>query len=88
MFCCEQKMGEKEMKITKYPNHITMTPHQVCPCCGETREFRIINDKLVGVDFIGTQKEYKGFIRTKIVCTDRFACYTCGAEWEGDPYEK
>lgn len=95
MLCCEQKMGRKEMKIIRQQNRFkTLIPHQICPCCGETRKLQIIRDgltgrnKFVGTDFIFTRTKRKGIIRTKLICTDVFMCHTCGAEWEGDPYEK
>ena len=83
------------MKIIRQPNRFkTLIPHQICPCCGETRQFQIIRDKrtgrdkFVGTDFISTRTECKGIIRTKLICTDLFMCHTCGAQWEGDSYER
>ena len=77
------------MKITKYPDRMrSSVPHQNCPCCGETRSFQIMGNKFIGTDYISTRIECKGFIRTKLIYTDLFMCHTCGAHWEGDPYEK
>ena len=53
----------------------------VCPNCGETKEFYFDGGDMKGID--------KGSIiyHDKFACrTDVYTCFTCGCEWESDPY--
>lgn len=60
-----------------------------CPCCGETRQwdYRLsgrpagISPPLVARVNIGN------FWMTRYASVDFYECYTCGAEWESDPYD-
>lgn len=63
----------------------------VCPCCGESRSLvdyiqetgRLnggVSGGLVSIECA------PGFFSTKIVHKDQYRCYTCGAEWESEPY--
>lgn len=61
-----------------------------CPCCGETGEFinylkqGIMNKGISG----GIEKTWsEGFFHTKFLKCDCYSCYTCGAQWESEPYE-
>lgn len=59
-----------------------------CPCCGEERDhFEMIGagepDK--GVDKMQLTR-YAGWFSLHVAHVDWYQCYTCGAEWESDPY--
>lgn len=63
---------------------------EVCPCCGERKtemeycEEGVYNKAVSG----GTCKRWaKGLFRVRYIQVDRYWCYTCGAEWESEPYE-
>ena len=88
------------MKITKLPNE--QEPKYIskqkalegcykCPYCGEDSswEYNIMvkgYDEGVEQDEIFANK--KVFINLfKIYKKTTFACHTCGAEWESEPYE-
>jgi len=58
----------------------------VCPCCGETREVQLENNKLVGIDDGISCTEAKGFLNIKVYHTTCYKCHTCGAQWESEPY--
>lgn len=62
----------------------------VCPCCGESKPYEeylfigVVGKGVLG----GTKKTWAtGFFRIKTMQSDCYTCYTCGAEWESDPYE-
>ena len=57
----------------------------ICPNCGESKKFYTSKKgESKGVfKFLCVRKHY-GFFR--IYCTDLYKCYTCGCEWESDPY--
>lgn len=57
----------------------------VCPNCGESKPYYIAeNGKWKGVhQSVFTIKHHKFF---KVYNTDPYKCYTCGCEWESDPY--
>lgn len=62
-----------------------------CPCCGENRKQidywkEGITHK--GISSGGICKNWaEGFFKIKVMQIDCYKCYTCGAEWESDPYE-
>ena len=55
----------------------------VCPFCKENKKLYSAADGNKGVAWIDFDYIYKLF---KIYKTEVFKCYTCGAEWESDPY--
>ncbi len=62
-----------------------------CPCCGETRAMTIERTPLgfvtKGIQS-GIQKTWaEGIFKMKHMKVDCYSCYTCGAEWESDPYQ-
>lgn len=60
----------------------------ICPCCGEskfTTEYSMSENKGI---LAGLQRSWvEGLFHMKNMCCDVYHCYTCGAEWESDPYE-
>lgn len=61
-----------------------------CPCCGESITFfeylqKGISDKGIST---GISKEWieEKFFNAKTMHADCYACLTCGAEWESEPY--
>lgn len=88
------------MRITKTAERVSELKHaerivnigcNKCPCCGETKQhwdyFRKgIYDK--GLSSVGTCKTWvDGLFRMKHMKCDCYKCYTCGAEWESEPYQ-
>ena len=64
---------KKRMKANKGCN--------ICPNCGETRAFYFEGSDIKGIA--------KGYIiyHDQLACyTDVYTCFTCGCEWESDPY--
>ena len=85
------------MKITKNPNKLSVFERNKikanvgcdkCPVYGESRTFTISEyGKMFGISN-GLYKEfYKGFFSIKPTRIDCYRCYTCGAEWESEPYQ-
>ena len=75
------------MKITKYPDD--MNPYKiaedlarkecrVCPCCGrkEGVQERLINNR-----------KTDGFFHRKTIDYLSFRCWSCGAQWDSEPFE-
>ncbi len=58
----------------------------ICPCCGESREFHLENGKFVGIDDGIYRSEAKGFFNIKVYYTTIYSCNTCGSQWESEPY--
>lgn len=87
------------MKITKtnkeYSNEIKRRKDankgcKVCPCCGEKKTLDYYIEKGKGIKGISGglySNIIKGFFNPKILRVDCYRCYTCGAEWESEPYE-
>lgn len=75
------------MKITKYPDD--MNPYKiaedlarkecrVCPCCGRkqgVQELMSNNEKTIGI------------IHRKTINYLSFKCWSCGAQWDSEPFE-
>lgn len=95
------KEGEKSrMKITKTAAQVKCAETNktianvgcnICPCCGETKSTLEYNKEDIfshkGIAS-GTYKSWcAGLFRTKRYRIDCYHCYTCGAEWESEPYE-
>lgn len=63
----------------------------VCPCCGENKPmWEYMDWDTLGSRGIlgGAYRSYcKGIFRLKNMRVDCYKCYTCGAEWESEPYE-
>ena len=97
------------MKITKLPDSQdekkiekakALEGCDVCPCCGETREYlsvkelfnSIRNDipynKYKGIECLGEFLHGSVFTLMKRMFTTHYKCHTCGAEWESEPYKK
>lgn len=64
---------------------------EVCPCCGETRNFlEYFNEGILNKGLSGpmTCKHWaEGLFRTRYLQADCYSCYTCGARWESEAYE-
>lgn len=79
------------MNIIKYPDNYGAT----CPFCGESREWlQRVKDSFANGEVLGNIVDYGG---VRLVTTsrpigdntkqiDQYKCYTCGAEWETEPY--
>lgn len=77
------------MKITKFGS-INIKKHIECPHCGETRSFLecLKEGKSQYGILSGIYKSYtEGFFHLKTMRADCYTCFTCGCEWESDPYE-
>ena len=83
------------MKITKTPDDIKKFEYRKqvanegcnkCPCCGETRSFNYHSGKVTGIDSPVCTIRCKGFFNIKFYKIDKYKCFTCGAEWESEPY--
>lgn len=70
----------------------------VCPYCGETKEYfdpkrlleSIINNipfKYDGIECLGEFLHGSIFTFFKGLFVTRYKCHTCGAEWESEPYK-
>lgn len=74
--------------------------NSTCPFCGETEQYHMFKLEMKGVGWVnfkqlyGNKYEYKhphiGWLafweRNYHWTINNYKCYTCGAEWEGDPY--
>ena len=62
-----------------------------CPCCGETKTTaQYVADGIYnkGLSSLPLTKSWvKGLIRMRHMRCDCYKCYSCGAEWESNPYE-
>ena len=63
----------------------------VCPRCGETKDFfdymsEGLNKGLSGTATYRLETVKVGFFRTRLMRIDCYSCYTCGCEWESEPY--
>nr|DAS58580.1 MAG TPA: RNA polymerase III-like protein [Caudoviricetes sp.] len=76
------------MRVIKYPGQeYSVDPKEkICPCCKESRPFSVDEGRFVGVSGGVTRTESKGIFKMKIIHTRLYKCWTCGCEWEGDPY--
>lgn len=86
------------MRITKLVNMSNMCQPSrevanigcdVCPCCGERKSiFDWMEDGYYDRGIMGgIAKEYTaGVFQNKNMRIDAYRCYSCGAEWESDPY--
>lgn len=62
----------------------------VCPCCGEAKLWSdymkegILNKGIMA----GLSKTWaEGVFRMRSMRCDCYKCYSCGAEWESEPYQ-
>lgn len=55
----------------------------ICPNCGETREFYFEGNNMKGMGRT-TIAYHNRWIKSYY--TDVYNCFTCGCEWESDPY--
>lgn len=63
---------------------------EVCPCCGETQSVGYYISKGFlhrGISSGLCKTWVKGIFKIKNMHVDCYRCYTCGAEWESEPYE-
>ncbi len=88
------------MKVTKPASVVAITEAKkakanagckMCPCCGETKtDFEYIKEGIfnrgVSVGLI-SKTWVEGIFRMKGMKCDCYKCYSCGAEWESEPYE-
>ncbi|HAU84556.1 MAG TPA: hypothetical protein DCW90_03310 [Lachnospiraceae bacterium] len=76
------------MRVTKYPmqEDFVNPKEKICPCCKESRPFSLDGTRFVGVSDGIIRTETRGFFKMKIVHIRLYKCWTCGCEWEGDPY--
>ena len=61
----------------------------VCPCCGENKDYSDYLEKgISNKGIIGPMQftDATGFFNIKIIHYDKYECLTCGAEWESEPY--
>lgn len=59
----------------------------ICPNCGENKKFYIDKKgkgKGIGNGIYRTYQE--GFFKIKSMRVDCYECYTCGCQWESEPY--
>lgn len=86
------------MRITKDPNkpdvfETNMMTANIgcnrCPNCGETRDhFKCLANGESGGISGGIYRSWtEGFFRIKCMRADVYKCYTCGTEWESEPYQ-
>lgn len=61
----------------------------VCPNCGEKRPFNINWETMQPYGIAGGVIENfsTGFFNLKIWQKDIYTCYTCGTEYESEPYQ-
>ena len=63
----------------------------VCPCCGETKSwFQYMEEDGVcnkGVSGGLAKSWIEGVFRLRCMKCDCYKCYSCGAEWESEPYQ-
>lgn len=58
-----------------------------CPCCGETRQLFFSEKEGTKGIAGGLERTWrKGIFNIKIYYSTVFTCYTCGAQWESEPY--
>lgn len=84
------------MRITYIPEETTPREKanhgcNICPYCGETKsflEYLLVGECSKGIVSTGTLHWSEGFFKIKTKYVDCYKCYTCGAKWESDPYEK
>lgn len=62
-----------------------------CPCCGETKTW----DEYIGKGIINkgiskgiiSKSWVEGIFHMRNMKCDCYKCYSCGAEWESEPYQ-
>lgn len=87
------------MKITKNAQTAIATKRrkelanegcQTCPCCGESKTFLQYlkeNQGFKGVSCGTCRTWVSGIFHPRHMQVDLYVCYTCGAEWESEPYK-
>lgn len=64
----------------------------ICPCCGEAKTvMEYFNEGIRNKGIFGglvCKTLAKGLFRPKYMQADCYSCYTCGAQWESEPYER
>ncbi len=87
------------MKITKSASAVAISRTQKalanvgcqkCPCCGETKtsiEYMMEGVAAKGVSSGLIKTWVEGTFRIRHMRCDCYKCYSCGAEWESDPYQ-
>ena len=88
------------MKITKIATKVSELDTKrttanigckICPCCREnksTLEYVKQDFIIKGISSGGICKQWaEGIFKTRHMKIDCYKCYTCGAEWESEPYE-
>ena len=88
------------MKITKSSKEVALFAAMkfaanlgcnVCPCCGETKSYGnymkegILNRGIMAG--LHSKTWVKGIFHMKNMQCDCYKCYSCGAEWESEPYQ-
>lgn len=61
----------------------------ICPECGEHKPYHVTKKgKVKGIMSGGVCKTWcTGLFKMKHMKVDCYKCYTCGCEWESEPYE-
>lgn len=89
---------DKEVSNSNLRKSIANQGCDVCPCCGETKTCEdytdeegvmsfLLNGYPKGISYFTCKNYCKGFFKMKYMQIDCYVCYTCGAEWESEPYE-
>ena len=89
---------DKEVSNSELRKSIANQGCNICPCCGETKTtYDYMDEEGIpkfllgglskGIDSTFCKNYCKGFFNMKYMQIDCYKCYTCGAEWESEPYE-
>lgn len=83
--------SNRDNELSKMRREIANKGCDVCPCCGEKKHnYEYIEEGQSNKGISGgyiVKNWCKGLFKMKYMQVDCYKCYTCGAEWESDPYE-
>lgn len=97
--CNDKRLGCDRMKIIKTAAQSAIIGHSrnkanigcnVCPCCGESKSNMVyIRNGLLnkGISSGISKSWVEGFFHPRHIKVDCYKCYSCGAEWESEPYQ-
>lgn len=83
--------SSKEVALYEAIKNVANAGCNVCPCCGETKTCRdyimngIFNKGIIAG--FHSKTWVKGFFHMRNMRCDCYKCYSCGAEWESEPYQ-